>query len=143
MRLFLDTNVLIDFMGERPSYYQQAASLFTLCAERRCDIVVSSLSMVTANFICCERGNIALSVWNRKATLMKEIIEVSSVDSDDIFSSCDSNWDDYEDCVQFQVAKESGCDVIVTRNIRDFFLSDIPVLSPDEAIDIIDNNHSI
>ena len=31
----------------------------------------------------------------------------------------------------------------VTRNIRDFFLSDIPVLSPDEAIDIIDNNHSI
>ena len=138
MRLFLDTNVLIDFMGERPSYYQQAATLFTLCAERKCDIVVSSLSMVTSNFICCERCNIALPVWTRKASMMKEIIEVSPVDADDIFSSCDSEWDDYEDCVQYKVAKKSGCDVIVTRNIQDFRLSDIAVLSPDETIDLID-----
>ena len=138
MRLFLDTNVLIDFMGERPAYYPQAATLFTLCAERKCDLVVSTLSMVTSNFICCERGHIALSVWNRKATMMKEIIEVSSVDANDIFSSCDSDWDDFEDCVQFHVARRSGCDIIVTRNIRDFSLSDIPVLSPDEAIEIID-----
>ena len=139
MRLFLDTNVLIDFMGERPSYYQQAATLFTLCAERKCDIVVSSLSMVTSNFICCERCNIDLSVWTRKASMMKNIIEVAPVDADVIFSSCDSEWNDYEDCVQYKVAKNSVCDVIVTRNIRDFSLSDIPVLSPDEAIDIINS----
>lgn len=30
MRLFIDTNVLIDFMGERAAYYLQAASLFSL-----------------------------------------------------------------------------------------------------------------
>ena len=47
MRLFLDTNVLIDFMGERPAYYPQAATLFTLCTECRCEIVVS------LTYLCC------------------------------------------------------------------------------------------
>ena len=31
-----------------------------------------------------------------------------------------------------------SCDVIVTRNPRDFIKSDIPVLTPDEVIEIID-----
>ena len=31
-----------------------------------------------------------------------------------------------------------SCDVIVTRNPRDYIKSDIPVLTPDEVIEIID-----
>ena len=41
MRLFIDTNVLIDFMGERAGYYSQAAMLFSLAVDRKCEIVVS------------------------------------------------------------------------------------------------------
>ncbi len=74
MKLFLDTNVLIDFMSERQPYYMPAATLFTFAIEQRCTIAVSSLSMVTANYICCERGN--------------------------------TGWGDFEDCVQYQVAKK-------------------------------------
>lgn len=137
MKLFLDTNVLIDFMSERLPYYIEAATLFTFAIEQKCTIVVSSLSMVTSNYICCERGKMPLSDWKRKANAMKKFIEVSSVDSNDIFSSCDSDWFDYEGNVQFQVAKKSACDVIVTRNTNDFSDSDISVLTPDEVIGII------
>lgn len=138
MKLFLDTNVLmIDFMSERLPYYMEAATLFIFAIEQKCTIVVSSLSMVTSNYICCERGKMPLSDWKRKANAMKKFIEVCSVDSNDIFSSCDSDWFDYEDNVQFQVAKKSACDVIVTRNTDDFLDSDISVLTPDEVIGII------
>lgn len=33
--------------------------------------------------------------------------------------------------------KKSACDVIVTRNARDFAMSDMPVMTPDDAIDMI------
>lgn len=135
MRLFLDTNVLIDFMGERAAYYPQAATLFSFAAERECGITVSSLSLVTANYICCERGKMPPSLWTAKARAMSEFVEVGAVDSSDILSSCDAGRDDFEDCVQFHVARKCGCDAIVTRNAGDFALSDIDVLSPEQAID--------
>lgn len=134
MKIFLDTNVLIDFMGERPAYYMQAATIFSLGIDHRCEVAVSALSMVTANYICCERGTLSQADWRRKVNVMSEFVAVCSVDAVDIFSSCNSLWDDYEDCVQFQVAKRNGCDIIVTRNVRDFAHSDIPVMTPDEVI---------
>ena len=138
MKLFLDTNVLIDFMSERLPYYMEAATIFTLAVEHKCTVAVSSLSMVTSNYICCDRGNMPLMDWKRKAKTMKAFVEVCSVDTNDIFLSCDSDWSDYEDNVQYEVAKRCACDAIVTRNPHDFKQADIPVLTPDEAIDIID-----
>ena len=138
MKLFLDANVLIDFMSERLPHYLEAATVFTLAVERKCTIAVSSLSMVTSNYICCERCNMPLADWKKKANIMKSFVEVCPVDSDDIFLSCDSDWSDYEDNVQYEVAKRYACDVIITRNPRDFAQSNIPVLTPDEVIEIID-----
>ena len=40
--------------------------------------------------------------------------------------------------ILIEVAKRYSCDVSVTRNPRDFNKSDIPVLTPDEVIDIVD-----
>ena len=97
MKLFLDANVLIDFMSERLPHYLEAATIFTLAVEHKCTIAVSSLSMVTSNYICCERCNMPLADWKKKANIMKSFVEVCSVDSEDIFFSCDSDWRDYED----------------------------------------------
>ena len=138
MKLFLDANVLIDFMSERLPHYLEAATIFTLAVEHKCMVAVSSLSMVTSNYICCDRCNMPLSDWKKKVNIMKSFVEVCPVDSEDIFFSCDSDWSDYEDNVQYEVAKRYSCDVIVTRNPRDFIKSDIPVLTPDEVIEIID-----
>ena len=138
MKLFLDANVLIDFMSERLPHYLEAATIVTLAVEHKCTIAVSSLSMVTSNYICCERCNMPLADWKKKANIMNSFVEVCSVDSEDIFFSCDSDWRDYEDNVQYEVAKRYVCDVIVTRNPQDFAQSDIPVLTPDEVIEIID-----
>jgi len=43
-------------------------------------------------------------------------------------------WKDFEDAVQFMVAKENGIDCIITRNAADFESHDIPCMSPTEFI---------
>ena len=50
MKLFLDTNVLIDFILERQPFYQAAAMIISYAEENKVQICVSSLSLVTTNF---------------------------------------------------------------------------------------------
>ena len=133
MKLFLDTNVLIDFILERPLFYQPAAMTVSLAAERKIDICVSALSVVTANFICIERCKMPLDVYRRKVEFLRNFIEVCSVDSSDINSSYEANWKDFEDGVQYFSAIRSGVDYLVTRNVKDFEENDLKVITVDEA----------
>ena len=133
MKLFLDTNVLIDFILERPLFYQPAAMIVSLAAERKIDICVSALSVVTANFICIERCKMPLDVYRRKVDFLRNFIEVCSVDSSDINSSYEANWKDFEDGVQYFSARRSGVDYLVTRNVKDFEENDLKVITVDEA----------
>lgn len=133
MKLFLDTNVLIDFILERPLFYQPAAMVVSLAAERKIDICVSALSVVTANFICIERCKMPLEVYRRKVDFLRNFIEVCSVDSSDINSSYEANWKDFEDGVQYFSAIRSGVDYLVTRNVKDFEENDLKVITVDEA----------
>lgn len=134
MKIFLDTNVWIDFLGERHPFYQAAASLLSLADEGRCTLVVSSLTMVNANFVCCERGHMPLELWRNKVNALADLVEVCAVSSENIRQANLSDWNDYEDCVQYHAAKSCGCEMIVTRNVQDFALSDIDVLAPEQAL---------
>lgn len=134
MKLFLDTNVWIDFLGERHPYYQAAASLLSLAEEGRCELAVSSLTMVNAHFVCCERGHMPIDVWRGKVSALADLVEVCPVSSSHIHAANTSEWNDYEDCVQYHAAKSNGCDVIVTRNVKDFALSAIEVMQPNDIL---------
>ena len=133
MKFFLDTNVLIDFILERPLFYQPAAMIVSLAAERKIDICVSALSVVTADFICIERCKMPLDVYRRKVDFLRNFIEVCSVDSSDVNSSYEANWKDFEDGVQYFSAIRSGVDYLVTRNVKDFEENDLKVITVDEA----------
>ena len=43
-RLFLDTNVMFDLLGERAPFYDTAAKVATLADKGKVEIVVSALS---------------------------------------------------------------------------------------------------
>ena len=133
MKFFLDTNVLIDFILERPLFYQPAAMIISYAVERKIEVCVSALSVVTANFICVERCKMPLDVYRLKMNFLRDIIDICSVDSSDIYRSYDSNWKDFEDGVQYFSAMRANVDYLVTRNVKDFEECDAKVISVDEA----------
>ena len=137
MKLFLDTNVLIDFILERPLFYKPAAMIISYAAERKIRVCVSALSVVTANFICVERCKMRLDVYRRKMDFLRNVIDICSVDSSDIYSSYDANWKDFEDGVQYFSAIRDKVDYLVTRNVKDFEESDTKVISTDQACELL------
>lgn len=133
MKLFLDTNVLIDFLLEREPFYSSAAMIISYAEERKVDICITSLSLVTSNFICVERCKMPNDIYRRKIDFLRNFIEVCYVDKTDIYNSYDAKWKDFEDGVQYYSAKRACADYVVTRNIKDFEENELKVISLDEA----------
>lgn len=50
-KVFLDTNVLIDYLARRRQYFQPAAEIVQLGMEHKYELLVSALSFATASFI--------------------------------------------------------------------------------------------
>lgn len=133
MKLFLDTNVLIDFILERPKFYPAAATIISFAAEGKVKVCASSMSIVTTNFICVERCDMPLGDFRKKLDFLREFLVICSVDESDVYHSYDKKWKDFEDGVQYYSALRNGVDYLVTRNTKDFEEADLNVIEADEA----------
>ena len=66
------------------------------------------------------------------------IVYVASVNEFNIYEAIDSNWDDFEDALQYIVGKEIDVDYIVTRNTKDYEKSIVKIIEPNRLLDIIE-----
>ena len=47
-----------------------------------------------------------------------------------------AQWNDMEDCTQYYAARREKADYIITRNVKDFSQSDIPVFLPNDFLNL-------
>jgi predicted nucleic acid-binding protein len=132
MRLFLDTNVVIDLLGERIPYYRAAALIATLADSGRVTIVVSSITYTTCDYVLSKymgRDSVI-----HKLRQFKVISQVAAVDDAVIGRALQSDFPDFEDAVQYYSAMNAECGAIITRNPKHFKQSELPVMTPDEYL---------
>lgn len=135
MKLFLDTNVMLDFLGERDPYYISAAKIATLADKRKLKIVVSALSYATTSYFLTKYDG--LEKMKIKLRKFKVISEICELDALIIEKGLNSDFSDFEDSLQYYSALRTECDIIITRNEKDFKKSQIPVMTPDEFLNSI------
>ncbi len=135
MRLFLDTNVMLDFLGERDPFYISAAKIATLADKRSVQIVVSALSYATINYFLV--GYYGLEKTKEKLRKFKVISEIAELDEVIIEKGLNSDFSGFEDALQYFSALRTECDIIITRNGKDFKKSELPAMSPDEFLQSI------
>jgi hypothetical protein len=71
---------------------------------------------------------------------LAEITEITDVTDAIIRQSLKTDFKDYEDAIQYYCALSiPKIDFIVTRNTKDFKKSTVPVLTPNEAIGLLEN----
>lgn len=137
MKLFLDTNILIDFIIERDEFYLPAASIISYASDGTVEVIASSLTMINANYICRERCKMPEKIFRKKIDFLRTFMGVCDVNAEDIYNAYDKRWKDFEDGVQYYCANRNSSDYLVTRNSKDFEESATPAIAPDEAIGII------
>lgn len=133
-KLLVDTNIIIDLLAKREEFYKPAAQLFSLADQKKVELYVCSLSFATAHYILSRQ--IAESKVREILRKLKVLVNVISLDSKILDLAFNSDFKDFEDAIQYYAAIESGIDIIITRNLKYFRKSDIPVMTGLEFLQI-------
>jgi predicted nucleic acid-binding protein len=134
-RLFLDTNVLLDLLGERVPFFDSIAKVATLADQKKLTLIVSPISFTTIDYVL-NKYETSASVLN-KLRKFKIICEVCEVNDEIIDKALNSSFKDFEDAVQYFSALQSNCSIIITRNGKDFKQAIIPVMTAEEYLSSI------
>lgn len=131
--LFLDTNIVLDLLAKRDPFYNAVAKLFSLADKKRCVLSISSLTFANTHYILSK-----LKSANESKKVLRKLrvlVQVLSLDGKVIdLALNDDNFVDFEDGLQYYAALESRQDVIVTRDLKGFKASRIPVMTPQECL---------
>ena len=130
--LLIDTNIILDLLAKRHPFYDFAAEVFSLADTKKIELYTSSISIINTNYILSK----ILPEKEVREILRKFriLVKVLSCDEKIIDLGLNSSFKDYEDAVQYFTAIENQMDGILTRNVKDFKSSKIPVMTPEEFL---------
>jgi len=131
-KLFLDTNVVVDLLGEREPFYDSIAKIATLADKGKIHLIISALTYSTVYYLLSRFED--KEVVKDKIRKFKVIAETSDLTDKIIDIGLTSKFKDFEDSLQYYCAVKMGCNMLITRNGKDFKESEIPVFSPDEYL---------
>ncbi|MBO6178155.1 MAG: PIN domain-containing protein [Selenomonadaceae bacterium] len=134
MQVLLDTNILMDYLTEREPFFHVAHKIVLWCKNKQYDGVVAAHSIVDMFFIL--RKHFTNAERRQMLLAFLEILKVESIDEEKLrLALRNEPFTDFEDCLQVECAKSAQVDYIITRNEKDYALSDIPVLSPEQFVE--------
>jgi len=132
MRLFIDTNILIDLLIKREPSYSSVAQVFDRALLRKEKLIISNLSIVNAHYIVKRIAGVPEQALRSALYNICTTCEIASLTPSITMKALVSDFKDFEDATQYYCAWESDCDVIITNNAKDFNLSSLPVMNAEE-----------
>jgi len=131
-KLFIDINVMLDLLGERMPFYISVAKIATLADKGQIILVASALSYSTVSYFLTKFENAEKAkVKLRKFKIISQICDMNEII---IEKGLNSNFSDFEDSLQYFSALSSNCEILITRNGKDFRESQIPIMTSDEYL---------
>jgi predicted nucleic acid-binding protein len=133
MRVFVDTNVLIDVIVEREPFYLDSVAVWTLAEQGRIIGLVSAISFTNIHYVV--RRLLDLKKARLALELLRDTFEVAICDHQVINQAIEAKFKDFEDAVQYVSAIRVDAHCLVSRNPNHFpTAEDCPVLTPAEFL---------
>jgi predicted nucleic acid-binding protein len=131
MKVFLDTNILIDYVDHREKRVY-AGLILSMADEGLITLYASYLSYANMGYILRKRTQ------EERYRLIQEARNMATVlpcDAEQLDIALTQPVKDYEDMLQYQCALAAGCDVVVTNNKKDFHeFCKLPFLTSEEFL---------
>ena len=135
MRLFLDTNIVLDVLARREPWFRDSGAVLSLLESDGFEGVVAAHSITTLRYLCSR------ALVSDQATLalldLLKLVSVAPLNQEMILKAIALGWPDFEDAIQMISAHDIGADYLVTRDRGDFRASPIPVVTPSELLSIL------
>jgi predicted nucleic acid-binding protein len=132
-RLLVDTNIILDLLAKRGSFFDSASKLFSLADQNKVELYISSLSIANTNYVLSKM----LNPTEAKDILRRFKVLVSIIPlTDKIIDLAlnDNNFSDFEDGLQYYSALGANCKIIISRDQKGFKSAKLPVMTAEEFL---------
>jgi len=140
-KVYFDTNIILDIALNRKPFVNDALKLIELIENNKIIGFVNSLSIVSVHYIISKNKGKDIARQFIKDIL--QFFDIVNVDKNIIINALNSNFKDFEDSVQEFSAKNSGIEIILTRNSSDFKNSNLQIFEPSQFTKLKKNNSII
>ncbi|MBX9734339.1 MAG: PIN domain-containing protein [Chitinophagaceae bacterium] len=134
MQIFLDTNIILDFLTARSPFDKNALEIFQLSAEKKLTIHISALSYGQIGYFLEKQ----LGKTNARLRLndLFNLTKVIEVNEQIIRNAIQSDIPDFEDAIQHECALHiKNLTSLITRDLKHFKKSAVLVQTPKEFLD--------
>lgn len=136
MRALIDTCIIIDALQAREQFAKDAQDVF-LAAANNMFLGYISAKAVTDIYYLMHRHTHSDKTSRDTLNKLFSLFDVFDTAGIDCRKAALSPVSDFEDAVMVETALRSEADCIVTRNLRDFAKSPVPVYEPKQFLKIL------
>jgi predicted nucleic acid-binding protein len=131
-KLFIDSDIILDVLAQRNSFYKYAAELFELGYSKKIHLYTTAVVLANVFYILRKKFGIEKAAgFLKKLRIIINVLPVNEKTVDDVLSS---KFRDFEDGLQYFSAKENNIRIIITRNIKDYKEKEVGIQSAEEYI---------
>ena len=134
MKVFVDTNVMLDYISKRSARYDDARAIMESFRSGRNKGYIAAHSVTDVFYVL--RKEYSDEERRTLLALYLDLVDVVRTDRDKIISALErKDFHDFEDCLQDECAFACDADYIVTRNVKDFEQSKVKAITPADFIE--------
>lgn len=130
--LLIDTNIIVDLLSKRKNFYQEAQELFTLADAQEINLYISSLTFANTHYLLSKE--LDTNEVQKVLIKFKLLVRILPLDEKILELALSSDFNEFEDAIQYYTALENKLKIIITRNKKDFKTSKLPVLTAKEYL---------
>lgn len=132
MKILFDTNVVLDVMLDREPFAESAGKLMSFVEKGKIAGLLCATTVTTIHYLSAKVLGSAKAQNQIKALIL--LFEIAAVNRTVIEDALISTFPDFEDAVLYQAARHAGAKAIVTRDLKGFKRSELPIFRPDEML---------
>lgn len=136
MKALIDTCIIIDALQDRKPFSKDAQQIFLEIAKRSFVGCITAKSITDIYYLthkATHNDETTRAILHKLFSLF-EIIDTAAVDC---IKALSSPMKDYEDAVMSETASRNALDYIITRNVKDYSQSKIPVYMPEAFLHLL------
>lgn len=137
MKVLFDTNIILDVLLDRKPFSEHASYLMSKVERSEINGFVCATTVTTIHYLLSKHLDNEKS--NESIHSLMALFEVASVNRVVIENALNSKFTDFEDSVLHESARHAGAEYIITRNIKDFKRSKVPVYTPIEFLSMLES----
>ncbi len=127
-KLYVDINIVVDFLAKREPFYRPAAALFQLGLQDEVQLGVSA-NIFPFLFYLLTKQDQSRNLARTQLLKFRPLVTILPVGETVIDAALRSEMPDLEDAIQYELAMNFTPIAIITRNVRDFKNAELPVLT--------------